>query len=89
MTVDVIRIYQPEDGDDGTSLLTDDQRTTVVEAFERGYYDIPRRTTLGGLAESRSTSHQSLSEQLRRAHRNLIDTHVIGGGRGDRHETEE
>lgn len=89
LAVDVIRIYRAKDGDDGTSLLTENQRETVIQAFDRGYYDIPRRTTLGELAESRGTSHQSLSEQLRRAHRNLIETHVIEGGRGDRHDLEE
>lgn len=89
LAVDVIRIYQAKDGDDGTSLLTENQQETVIEAFDRGYYDIPRQTTLGGLAESRGTSHQSLSEQLRRAHRNLIETHVIEGGRSDGHDFEE
>jgi hypothetical protein len=89
LAIDVVRVYRPEDGDGGDSFLTDDQRVTVVEAFERGYYDIPRRTTLSELAGSRGTSHQSLSEQLRRAHRNLIGTYVVGGGRGDQHDSEE
>lgn len=88
-TVDVIRIYQPEESDSGTSLLTEKQEATVTKAFEQGFYDIPRETSLTELAESVGQSHQSLSEQLRRAHRNLIAAHVIGGGEGDHHDYEE
>jgi predicted DNA binding protein len=47
---------------------------TLVTAFEMGYYDIPRTTSLVELAEEFEISHQALSERFRRAHKQLIDT---------------
>jgi predicted DNA binding protein len=54
--------------------LSSCQHETLVEAFETDYYDIPRGTTLDGLADQLDVSHQALSERLRRGHRNLIAT---------------
>lgn len=89
LNVDIIRVSQAEDSAGGTTPLTEAQQAAVIEAFERGFYDIPRQTTLNELSESRGTSHQALSEQLRRANRNLVGTYVMGRGRGDQCHTEE
>lgn len=86
-TLDVIRIYQAEESEGGASLLTENQQETVIEAFERGYYAVPRETSLNEFADSMEISHQALSEQLRRAHRNLIETYVIGNGQDNWHDT--
>jgi predicted DNA binding protein len=56
------------------SDLTDEQLQTVETALERGYYDVPRETTLTALSEELGVSHQALSERLRRGHRRLVET---------------
>lgn len=53
--------------------LTPKQRTALVTAFERGYYNIPRDATGQDLADELDTSPQALSELLRRGTANLID----------------
>lgn len=54
--------------------LTEDQYETLLDAYESGYYDVPRDSTLTDLAEERPVSHQALSERIRRGHRELIET---------------
>jgi predicted DNA binding protein len=59
------------------STLTDGQFTTVKNAVDRGYYEVPRRTTLQELAADLEITHQALSERLRRGHRALIESAII------------
>lgn len=69
------RIYpMTESSRAGRSDLTEEQLRTVETALERGYYDIPRKTTLTELSEELGVSHQALSERLRRGHRRLVET---------------
>lgn len=49
------------------TALSDAQREAVEAALERGYFKIPRETSLKELATHLGVSHQSLSERLRRA----------------------
>lgn len=53
--------------------LTPDQRDAVVLARKRGYFEVPRRTTIREIAAELDISHQALSERLRRGLTNLID----------------
>jgi len=77
------RIYpMTESSRTGQSDLTEQQLQTVEIALERGYYDVPRQTTLTELAEELDVSHQALSERLRRGHRRLVETTL--GARLDR-----
>jgi hypothetical protein len=46
--------------------LTDGQREALLAAFEAGYFEIPRRTTLVELADELGVSDAALSERLRR-----------------------
>lgn len=46
--------------------LTPTQRETLMMAFEAGYFEVPRRTTLRALADELDISEQALSERLRR-----------------------
>lgn len=76
--VDIQQIYHLDDAPSlGGFHLTDEQFTTVRTALERGYYKVPRETTLEELAAELDVSHQALSERLRRGHRTLIDN-VLG-----------
>ncbi|WP_134669763.1 helix-turn-helix domain-containing protein [Halorussus marinus] len=53
--------------------LTDDQRETLVAAFEAGYFDDPRGTSLAALGERFGISPRAVSKRLRRGLRNLVD----------------
>jgi hypothetical protein len=66
------RLYDPI-VESSRNQLTSVQRETLRLAYEEGYFDIPRRTTLVELGEQLGISDQSVSERLRRAQTNLID----------------
>ena len=74
---DVTAIYGTDDLRHTHSGLTEKQRDTLVAAFEAGHFSVPREVTLQELAEQRDTSHQALSEQLRRATSNLVESTLI------------
>jgi predicted DNA binding protein len=46
--------------------LTATQRNALVMAVERGYFEVPRRVTLGELADDLEVAQQTVSENLRR-----------------------
>ena len=58
--------------------LTEKQRETIAVAFERGYFEIPRRVSLEDLAEELDVTHQALSERLRRAEQALLRSEFGG-----------
>lgn len=57
--------------------LTDTQREGLVLAYERGYFDSPRRASLADVAEELDISKQSLSSRLRRGHRRLVGATLV------------
>jgi predicted DNA binding protein len=59
------------------SDLTDDQQDALVAAFKAGYYNVPRDATAKEVADILDISHQALSERLRRAQNQLVDTKLI------------
>ncbi|WP_368411811.1 helix-turn-helix domain-containing protein [Haladaptatus halobius] len=61
----------------GQYSLTEEQYETLVAAFERGYYDIPRGISGDQLSDELGISHQALSERLRRAYKNLISNALV------------
>lgn len=54
--------------------LTRQQYEALVRAAERGYFDVPRETTMSELAGELGVSQQALSERLRRGHKALINS---------------
>jgi len=71
--LDLERIYQLSGSfRRGQFGLTEDQYQTLTDAYERGYYEVPRETNLEELADGLDVSHQALSERLRRGHGTLI-----------------
>jgi predicted DNA binding protein len=50
------------------------QRETVEAAFEMGYFDVPRGTTIAAIAEVLDVSEQAVSERLRRGLANYLTT---------------
>ena len=61
---------------DPATLLTDRQREVVTAAIERGYYDTPRRCSLGELADSLGVAQSTCSETLHRAEGAIIRAFV-------------
>jgi predicted DNA binding protein len=56
--------------------LTDRQHEALRIAYERGYFDIPRRASLEDVAAELDVSPSSVSERLRRAQTRLIEETV-------------
>lgn len=71
LTVDAA--YELSNHDRTRHGLTESQHTTLLQAKEEGYYDIPRQIGVTELADELDISHQAVSERLRRGHYNLID----------------
>ena len=57
--------------------LTEKQLEALVTAYEHGYFDSPRSTSLGEVAEALNITQQSLSSRLRRGHRRLIAATLV------------
>lgn len=55
------------------SALTDRQAETLLAAHERGYYRIPRGTTMAEVAETMGIDRRTAEEHLRRAENKLLD----------------
>jgi HTH DNA binding domain len=55
------------------SSLTVNQRATLTTAYERGYYDFPRRIGSESLARTLNLSKSTVSEHLRKAEKGLLD----------------
>lgn len=53
--------------------LTENQRKTLERAFNKGYFDFPRRTGSAELAKSLGISKATVSEHLRKAEKELLN----------------
>lgn len=71
--LDVRRIAtDPEASGQLFTGLTTKQREALFAALERGYFDVPRDTSLAELAESVSISRQAFSRRLMRAEKTVF-----------------
>lgn len=70
--IDITRIHHSSDSS-GREFLTEEQLESLRIAYERGFWDIPRGTTLSELAGTLGISDSAASERLRRGIRTLID----------------
>ncbi len=76
--VDLVGVHRPIDTEcAGRYGLTPEQRETVVQAFESGYFAVPRGITLGELSERSSISDSAVSQRLRRGLSSLISTTIL------------
>jgi predicted DNA binding protein len=66
--------------------MTGPQRRALLEAFEHGYFDVPRRANLEDLARELDVSDTAVSQRLRRGTRRLIESTLRGPD--DDHESE-
>ncbi|HET7324113.1 MAG TPA: bacterio-opsin activator domain-containing protein [Halococcus sp.] len=79
LAFDVEMIRELEGEPAGRYGLSEGQYEALTEAATRGFYEVPRGIELKQLADELDTSHQALSELLRRGTQALIeDTLLVG-----------
>lgn len=60
---------------DTKESLSEAESTTLLVALDRGYFEVPRRETLSGLAEELGVPDTEVSERLRRAMTKVFTEH--------------
>ena len=63
--------------------LTAEQSEVLVTALDHGYFDVPRGANMDALAAEIGISRQAVSERLRRAHEELIQSTMAIGHEAD------
>lgn len=76
IAVTLRHIYNPTPRGDGAGLSTI-QRETLLMAYDHGYFRIPRRTTLGELADREGISDSACSQRIRRGVAGLIEQTLL------------
>ncbi len=77
VTLDLKRLYHPDEPELDTSGLTPTQRETLTTALEAGYFAIPRRITAEELADELGVSDQAVSERLRRGQTTVFTSLLV------------
>lgn len=72
LTMTIDRIYPLTDFPHGQFGLTKEQYAVLALATKRGYFDVPRTSSMADLADELGISQQAVSERLRRAHDTLV-----------------
>lgn len=75
LAVDEVGAPTPEDRT-VLSALTDRQRDVFRTAVDLGYYEIPRRTSLAGIADRLGCSPSTVAEHLRKAKSRVLSSPV-------------
>jgi predicted DNA binding protein len=79
-TFDILELYR-SDGLEEVAGLTDEQYKTLIEAYDRGYFEEPRTVNLGELADNLDISPSAASGRLRRGMGRLIELTLKEAGR--------
>lgn len=74
-SVELLRAH-PAGKPDAPSDLSEKQAEALTVAHERGYFEVPRGTDLGTLADELGVSEQALSERIRRGLSAVLDETV-------------
>lgn len=75
ISLDLVQLHEAVDPDtDDQFGLTPPQRELVLAAYESGYFDVPRGTTLVELSEELNISDSAVSQRLRRGLASLVDS---------------
>lgn len=70
---DLIRLHEMAYAQTGSQFgLTPKQHDALVTAWQMGFFDLPRETSMAAVAEVLDITPQSLSDRLRRAQKTLI-----------------
>lgn len=65
LPVTLRHIYNPSLPDE-TATLSEEQREALLKAYQRGFFEVPRRVTLAELAREMEISDSALSQRMRR-----------------------
>jgi predicted DNA binding protein len=77
MEVEMLRLTSRLDNVEEETITTR-QKQVMRKAFELGYYDYPRKIRQKKLANVCGVSSSTLSELLRRAEHNIVDSRIRG-----------
>ncbi|WP_049998708.1 helix-turn-helix domain-containing protein [Halococcus sediminicola] len=83
VTLDLKRLYHPDEPDVEASGLTPVQRETLLTALEEGHFAIPRRITTEELADRMAISDQAVSERLRRGQTTVFTSLLLADATAD------
>lgn len=73
ISIDLESVHNPVDTTDQVQTqLTSEQQEALVLAFEKGYFAVPRETTLNDLAETLEISDSAVSQRIRRGLTRLL-----------------
>lgn len=75
--LDLSQRLRSEIGRVDSDAVTDEQRTALLTAYERGYFSEPRETSLEELAETLGLSPSAVSGRLKRGMKSLIGTTLV------------
>lgn len=84
--INSINEFQPE-GSANTGALTPEQRETLVFAYEQGYFEEPRQTSLEELAAEMDLSSTAVGGRIRRGINRLVRATVVQEGAVDQSES--
>lgn len=77
---DVERLFNPIDPEfEEARTVTDSQRSLIERAYDEGYFEVPRKTTLVELADEVGLSDQAVNERIRRGLSSLVETTIKSG----------
>lgn len=79
LTINIDRIYPLTDFPHGQFGLTKEQYAVLALASQRGYFSVPRTSSMADLADELGITQQAVSERLRRAHDTLIRSALAVG----------
>lgn len=78
ISLELVQLHEAVSPEDQHQFgLTAAQRELVVSAYEAGYFDVPRETTLVDLGEQREISDSAVSQRLRRGLAALINSTLM------------
>ncbi|WP_255191106.1 helix-turn-helix domain-containing protein [Natronobeatus ordinarius] len=80
VTLSLVRIQPTESVPGDRFELTPEQRRALELAVERGYFTVPRGTTLSALADELDVSTQAASERLRRGTDAVLRSQLLENG---------
>lgn len=72
LDVTLERLHDYRTDETALEALTARQRDVLEEAFDRGYYDVPRQASVSEIAAELGLDDSTVSEHLQRAERNLL-----------------
>ncbi|WP_247003494.1 helix-turn-helix domain-containing protein [Halosolutus gelatinilyticus] len=78
ISFDLHRVFRQDEWTNGRATdLTDEQRIALVSAYEEGYFEEPRETSLEELAERLDISPTAVGGRIRRGTGKLVETTLL------------